>query len=1472
MKNPGHMEKIRAAWIALAFSLAACGGGGGSSSTDTASDSTDARSIGGAAVKGPFHASAISLYAHDSAGNKSSPTPLASTTTDSQGNFSASLPSNSQTALIGVSGGGFYDESDPAGQRFINWPTSQEMLGFLPAGQSTAAITPLSDSLVRKSRRDAMTGLDFIHAVNENRRLAGIALDFDPVGIIPPNPTNPPPGASEDQLQYAMFLGGIAQAVNTVALRLGLTAPNIDVLIAVLKDLQDCVLDGREFNQVLMVNGQALPSDVDLNHEIERFRNNHFNFYSATPLLVINSQVCANRLPRALNDEVNPGSGTSVNVAVLANDSDPDGSLNPSTIEFISQPAHGQLAVNATTGVVTYTRSGPAFVSDSFSYRVSDNLGARTNVANVGIVVLNSLPVANNDSATTNEDTAITVDVLANDTDADGTIDRPTLQIVSGPANGIAIKTGTNLVQYTPSPNFNGSDSVRYQVRDNAGGLSNVATLSITVNPVNDPPVASPDSLTVAEGGTSTVLTGGATSVLANDSDIDGPSLSAILVSPPAHSASLTLNPNGTFSYTHDGSETTSDSFSYKASDGLADSNTVTVSITVTPVNDPPVANNDTANVLQGGTTSTVNGSANSVLTNDTDPEGSLLNASLVSAPSHASSFTLNTDGTFSYMHDGSATTSDSFSYRASDGALLSGVATVSINITPVAPNTAPFELTNQPFFIRNGADNSLESGNLEYADNEQGASQITFSFDLTGKSSDCGAFLPFPFTQENVNNSTVKFSNTGCASDSHRADILLSDPSFESAVNPVPGLPTVFGVWGGDQASSQAANGLSPVHGERFLHFDATTPSGSSTETRSEIMQLVDLSAILAAHPGRDLEIEALGVFIRTGGSSGVTDTEFSMSLRFYSGLPGAFPGSYESAELGTVTQTEILSALETDETRYTSVSGMIPNGATYMALVLEAHENVTNDSGGDQEFEGHAVDALDLRYRIVGETVDMVASDGSLDEPFSLTLISEYREAVGFDPIQNENTADPLEDLLIITTAGSFDSGSLNLSTVVPHGQWRGRIPGTHSSVSSDITFSPAPAWLPGELVTVSVTKEPASPEMPPEKLRPVVYQFRAAVTGSGDGTLQERGSMESPLLNNATSIIDAGHFDPDVDAFLDLVTVEPSAGFTVWRNTSGTAEFSPGNATTYSGSFIAMAIGDVNADGFPDVVAIDQPSTEQTLKVYLNSGVNGALNAPGTLDTGEDDIKTLRLADIDADGDLDVVLGRVGNSRLYTVHLNDGSGGFSSGGPDFILDSGTGSTTFDMELADINNDGDLDLLLASQGSKNGIEILLNKGDGSYVTHPLQGLISSQVSRFEVTDMNNDGYTDIVVAPRGTSQQGEVYLNNGAGVFPNMQVFGIAELATDIKLGDMNSDGHQDAVISYGGADDEYVYINNGSGGLSLWQSGINTNNAAVSLVLGDFDADDDLDVIFGNFSSKITPMPPPPGDTSYFNCACF
>ena len=267
--------------------------------------------------------------------------------------------------------------------------------------------------------------------------------------------------------------------------------------------------------------------------------------------------------------------------------------------------------------------------------------------------------------------------VLFNDTDTDAG-DTLVAILVTSVKNGTLTLSGDGSFNYVHDGSETTGDSFTYKANDGKADSNNVATVTITVTPVNDLPVAVNDAYTVVEGGTLTVSSGDG--LLKNDTDAENNTLTAILVGNPGK-GTLTLNSDGSFIYVHSGGESATDSFTYKANDGgTGDSNVAVVSITVTPVNDAPVAVDDSYTTAEGGTLTVSSGDG--VLKNDTDAENDTLTVVRTSFPQHGT-VTLNSDGSFTYVHDGSETTGDSFKYRAF-GPSDSNIATVSITVTPV--------------------------------------------------------------------------------------------------------------------------------------------------------------------------------------------------------------------------------------------------------------------------------------------------------------------------------------------------------------------------------------------------------------------------------------------------------------------------------------------------------------------------------------------------------------------------------------------------------------------------------------------------------------------------------------------------------------------------------------------------------------------------------------------------------------------
>jgi len=389
-----------------------------------------------------------------------------------------------------------------------------------------------------------------------------------------------------------------------------------------------------------------------------------------------------NDAPVAVNDSYNTNEDTPLTITapgVLANDTDVDNTTLTSVL--VNGPANGSLSLNA-NGSFTYTPNPNYNGTDSFTYRANDG-ALNSPIATVTITVnpVNDAPVALNDAYITNEDTPLVLNVLSNDSGLDAGLNPGSVTVVTPPGKGsVAINSVTGAITYTPNANVNGTDSFTYQVRDVNGTLSNVATVTITITPVNDVPVAMNDNVSTPQNTALTIIAPG---VLSNDTDVENNLLTAALVSPTTN-GSLTLNANGSFTYTPNLNFNGTDSFTYRANDGTDYSNVATVTITVTAVNQAPVAVNDAYSTNED-TPLTI--AAPGVLTNDTDIENSPLTAVLVSGPANGT-LQFQSDGGFIYTPNLNFSGIDSFVYRANDGVLNSANATVTITINAI--NDAP--------------------------------------------------------------------------------------------------------------------------------------------------------------------------------------------------------------------------------------------------------------------------------------------------------------------------------------------------------------------------------------------------------------------------------------------------------------------------------------------------------------------------------------------------------------------------------------------------------------------------------------------------------------------------------------------------------------------------------------------------------------------------------------------------------------
>ena len=411
-----------------------------------------------------------------------------------------------------------------------------------------------------------------------------------------------------------------------------------------------------------------------------------------------------NDAPTAVNDAYATTEDTPLVIAapgVLGNDTDPDPgtTLTPA---LVTDPANGTLTGNL-DGSFTYTPNANFAGIDTFTYTVSD--GALTsNVATVTIIVTstdNDAPTAGDDTISVVEDSvANVVPVLANDTDPDpGTI--LTITAVTPGTNGgtaTIIGSGRTGLTYTPAANFVGTDTFTYTISDGAGG-TDTATVTVTVTAVNDAPVALDDAYTTDED---TPLVIAAPGPLGNDTDPDGDALTPALLSTTTN-GTLAPNLDGSFTYTPNADFAGTDSFTYSVTDPAGLTDTATVTITVTAVNDAPTAVDD-AYATDEDTPLVV--PAPGPLGNDTDPDGDVLTAALVTGPTNGTLTGTSTAGAFTYTPNPDFAGTDTFTYTVTDGELTSNVATVTITVTstdndaPTAVNDAYATTEDTPLVI----------------------------------------------------------------------------------------------------------------------------------------------------------------------------------------------------------------------------------------------------------------------------------------------------------------------------------------------------------------------------------------------------------------------------------------------------------------------------------------------------------------------------------------------------------------------------------------------------------------------------------------------------------------------------------------------------------------------------------------------------------------------------------------------------
>lgn len=992
-------------------------------------------------------------------------------------------------------------------------------------------------------------------------------------------------------------------------------------------------------------------------------------------------------------------------------------------------------------------------------------------------------PIARDDIFSTNQDTSATVadadGVLRNDSAAaGGTLDAV---LITNVANGFLDFNAGGGFSYTPNAGFTGNDAFTYQAHEGGTTASNIATATISVVPTgggNVAPVATADAYATNEGQTLDVNAN--SGVLANDTDANGNPLTAVLAS-GVSSGTLTLQANGSFGYTPAPGFSGSVTFMYQADDGTARSNVTTVSITINPVDDPPVTQPDSYTTAED---TPLNIAAPGVLGNDADPEGAPLTAEIVRNVSNGV-LALSANGSFGYTPPANFNGSTTFTYRASDGVTQSGATTVTIAVTAV----------NDPPFATNSPTTTAKEG-------------VTYQYILTASDPDgttptiTAPTLPgwLTFTAPATISGTPGDANVGV----HSVTMSISD-----GVAPAVTVPFQITVENVDNAPALA-----------------TIPEQTTTE-------------------GAPADID-LAAF--------VTDSDTPATSLTYAVTGGAPPGLALSPA-GRLTGTpQIGASVGTHTVRFTVFDGtntvpgqlrlvVVPAGRVDLTVTMSASPNpVTLDT------------PTTWTLIVTNRAPQMQAPGASLDATFAGEV--PFR----FDPPSPTSgcTLTPNGDQnRLMCALGPLAGGASTTITLTGRGSFAGDVfAEAHIAVTggaldetrgndvgvASLSVAQSVTGMPAQRIALADGRAIAAGDFNADGFDDLAVATASAqgvvvFKNVADPTNPGRRTFATPpqALGGEAVTTDLAVADLDRDGDLDIVT---AAG----NGAPNRVFVSAGGAFTSSSLGLAnvesraVAIGDVNGDGFLDLVFAG-PGTSTVL---LNTG-SGVTFTPGG-SVGPHDARDVLLVDLLGDALPEIVLANgVGGVAIY----RNTRGAFTLEAPTLVT-----NPTSAVATGDFNSDRRADLVFARETATlpavPGAPVLLNASSGNGQMFVSDELGAAITTRLLVRDFDLDSRSD-VLALNGYGARMFTNAGGSNGTFAlHPQQLAVPN-ARGVAAGKFSSDDRVDLAVV---GDSLGIFINDGDGNF-----GEPDSNAPVIQLRGDATVNIVIDSTYSDAGATAT-----------------
>ncbi|MEW5849828.1 MAG: Ig-like domain-containing protein [Myxococcota bacterium] len=1117
-------------------------------------------------------------------------------------------------------------------------------------------------------------------------------------------------------------------------------------------------------------------------------------------------------VPRAVDDLFTLAEDTPLTVTVaelMANDVEPDG--DPLSFVSVGNAIGG--TVTAENGDITFTPTAELVGNATFEYVISDGTSEDTGLVRVTYTRVNDPPVANPDTATTDEDTPVNVHVTvvtANDLDPEGA---PLRVIAAVPGEHGTVSLSGGQLRFTPEADFHGEASFGYRLADDVNNTVET-TVTVTVNPVNDTPVANDDAFNVAEDARLELQ---ASDLVANDTDVDGDSLTVSAVSMPFNGTvsleqgAITFTPTAGFSGVA--------SFTYTLSDGIT-TDTAQVSVAVGAVNDPPVAVDD---VVTTNEDTEVQVAGTTLLGNDADPDTASLIFGAISNVTGGTAEVVGGTVTFTPDPNLNGTGAGGFDYEVSDGE-FTDVGHVRVDITAV--NDLPVATGHSL--------GTNEDEPLVLADTDLSVDDTDVDNDL----------LVVESVQDAVNGTVDLASGT---------ITFTPDAHFSGAAS---FTYTIFD--GTARATALVQVTVTEVNDEPVAAVDALT-------TDEEMALNISDTALLANDTDADLDtLQLTGVQPGTGGDVALSNgtITFTPTQDFFGSA--TFTYTVEDGRGGQDTGTVNVTVnnvpdcgdglLDPGEAcdNGGSNSDTVPDACRMDCTLAACGDDVT-DSGercddgnldnGDGCDSNCTPTACGNGILTDGETCYARAT---LDAPGAAGLASADLDGDGW------------QDLV----AGNGAVGSLRV--------WRGGPASNFTSLATltvgDFPREVAVAELNGDgipdLVTVGSTDGTVTtilgmagggflaPVTQPGVASPV-----ALATGDFDDDLLDEVVIASGSTNEVTilysdgtggfrtgetitlsapGVQDVAVADLHGDGLLDVLTTNGNTDELMVNQAISSNAFAAAVSYPVGAGARGIVVGDLDGDTDLDV-AVAAETDDVVTVIRMNAGVlvDSVDYSAGTAPV------RLVAADVDDDNALDLL---ARGPLMINTLINNGSAVFAA-----PVVTNVPAGTQDLVTGDWDGDGVTDLAFST--TSIGITLAHGRNNGNFP--PRQGWATDDLPfGVAVAQLDGVGYPEVLVV---SYNEGTLHVFGSDGsVLTLRQTYAVQAEPLRLVTGDLNGDGHLDVVVTNYSASTISVLLGMGDGTLAPQQS-YAAGLAPFQLALGYVNADSILDLLVTSFSDN-------------------